>query len=226
MTGIRRYDEQETAEILRRATETHEPAPPSAGAGSRLTLSEIQGIGSEVGIEPSRIERAAQALEVPAQQQVTFLGAPRSVSRIVPIDRPMDDDEWVRLVVLLRETFGARGEVETLGPLRTWHNGNLQVHVEPWEDGYRVRMHTLKGGIEELSAAALAMTTVAVIMFVMIILKRGIDPALMIAALFATWGLGMIGGPRLKLPGWAAERATQMDEIAAKIQGLLEEQGQ
>jgi hypothetical protein len=208
MSDSRRYDEQEIAEILQRATEADEAAPPAAGSG--LTLAQIQEVGSEVGIPTARIERAARSLDLSkASPPASFLGAPRSVTRMVPLDRPLSDDEWMRLVVILRETFGAKGTVESIGPLRTWYNGNLQVHVEPWENGHRVRMTMF----------------MAILTGLLIYFKKGMDVGLIMSAMFGALGLGAIGSARIALPSWADRRAAQMEEIAERIPRLLDDGG-
>jgi len=225
MSDSRRYGEQEIAEILRRATEADEATlPPAAGTG--LTLAQIQEVGGEVGIPAARIEHAARLLDLPeASPPVRFLGAPRSVARMVPLDRPLNDDEWMRLVVILRETFGAKGTVEEIGPLRTWYNGNLHVHVEPWEGGHRVRMSTFKGNLTELTTMGAVFLLMAVFTALIIYLKKGMDPGLIMSAMFGALGLGVIGRTRLALPLWADTRAAQMEGIAERIPRLLDEQG-
>jgi hypothetical protein len=222
MSDSRRYDEQEIAEILQRATEPDEAAPPAAGSG--LTLAQIQEVGSEVGITPARIEHAARLLDLPeASPPARFLGAPRSVARMVPLDRPLSDDEWMRLVVILRETFAAKGTVEEIGPLRTWYNGNLHVHVEPWEGGHRVRMSTFKGNVTELTTMGAVFLLMAVFTALIIYLKKGMDPGLIMSAMFGALGLGAIGSARMSLPSWADRRAAQMEEIAERIPRLLDD---
>lgn len=234
MSEVRRYDEQEIAEILRRATETDEErvaddaGPAHAAARTGLTLAEIQEIGGEVGIAAARIERAAGSLEPSlsdAAPPARFLGAPRSVTRSVALDRPMSDDEWLRLVALLRETFGARGNVETIGPLRTWYNGNLQAHVEPWEGGHRVRMSTFKGNVTELTIMGSAFLFMATFLGLAIFAKKGLDVGLIMSVAFGALGLGVIGTARLALPSWATRRAAQMDEIAQRIPRLMDDPG-
>jgi hypothetical protein len=223
MSDSRRYDEQEIAEILRRATEADEALPKNT-AGAGLTLPQIQEVGSEVGIAAERIERAARSLDLPkASPPASFLGAPRSVARMVPLDRPLSDDEWMRLVVILRETFGAKGTVESIGPLRTWYNGNLQVHVEPWEGGHRVRMSTFKGNVTELTGMGAAFLLMAVFTAFLIYFKKGMDAGLIMSAMFGALGLGVIGSTRFALPAWADRRAAQMEEIAERIPRLLDE---
>jgi len=54
----------------------------------------------------------------------------------------LTDAEWERLVADLRRTFDAKGKVEVQGRLRSWTNGSLQLHVEPEDSGYTVRMRT------------------------------------------------------------------------------------
>lgn len=226
MSDNRRYDDEEIAEILELAT-TNEGAvqPGSRGSGEGLTLEQIQEIGSEVGIAPVRIADAARAmgsrnLVGPAK---TFLGAPSSVSRIVPIDRPLTDDEWTRLVVDLRATFDAVGKVTTEGNLRTWRNGNLQVHVEPDGDRYRVRMRTHKGNI----TPRMAMSTAFIFMSVMMLLAavgEGVSFRVLLPALmFGVAGVGALAITRGTLPGWALERANQMEGLAERIPLLLKD---
>lgn len=223
MSDARRYDEEQVAEILRRATEAEEAAPQIA-AGTGLTLAQIQEVGGEVGISPARIERAALSLGLPgASPAERFLGATRSVSRTIPLDRPLSDDEWMRLVVILRETFGARGTVESIGPLRTWYNGNLHVHVEPWEGGHRVRMSTYKGNVTELTIMGAAFLLMAVFTGLAVYARKGVDVGLIISGIFGALGLGVIGSIRLSLPAWADRRAAQMEQIAERIPRLLDE---
>ena len=208
MSDDRRYDEDEIAEILERAT-TNETAvqPASKGSGQGLTLTEIQEIGSEVGIASAPNRRCGQGDEHPTLVGTTktFLGTPRAVSRIVPIDRPLTDDEWTRLVVDLRETFDAVGKVTTQGDLRTWSNGNLQVHVEPDATGYRVRMKTHKGNVAPRMAMSAAFIAVAVMMAVDALGGGATFRALLPALMFGGAGVGALayhpGGPSRVGPG-------------------------
>lgn len=228
MNEGRRYDEEEIAEILRRATEADAAtAPKPSGSGRGLTLPEIQEIAGEVGIDPARVEGAARALDVPVSMPASppsrFLGAPRSVSRTVPLGRALTDDEWMRLVALLRETFGAKGKVEQVGPLRTWYNGNLQVHVEPSADGYRLRMHTFKGNVAQFAIMGGAFLFMSILTGVLIFAKKGLDEGLIMSAMFGIVGLGGLGAARLILPGWAETRADQMASIAKSVPRLMGE---
>lgn len=222
MSEERRYGEDEIAEILERATAERE-AHPVASSGTGLTLNEIKQIGSEVGIEPNRIAEAARAMAVKTEAPVSasFLGAPRAVSRTILIDRAPTDDEWMRVVADLRETFDAKGKLESHGALRSWSNSNLHVHVEPYGDAYRVRMSTRKGQATQLGAMGAAFTFAGLVMAVMILLGLS-EASLARAALFAAFGLGQIGWVRATLPGWAETRAEQMEGLAERIPLLLQ----
>jgi len=226
MSDAKRYDENEIAEILELATTNEGAVQPAArGSGDGLTLEEIQEIGSEVGIAPTRIADAARAMT--SRDLVgttkTFLGAPRSVSRIVPIDRALDDDEWTRLVVDLRETFDAVGKISTQGNLRTWTNGNLHVYVEPDGDRYRVRMRTHKGNVIPLTAVSATFIFLAVVTLLQLLSDGANLRGLFTAAMFGTMGVGGLAFSRATLPGWALERARQMEGLADRIPLLLKE---
>lgn len=221
----RRYDDEEIAEILANATSEDVVSAADGGnpARSGLTLGELQAIGADVGIDPARIAEATRALErrgsAPAPR--TFLGTRRSVARMVPLERPLDDDEWDRLVADLRATFGAVGESTGHGSLRTWRNGNLQAHVEPHGDGWRLRMQTLKGDAPALAGLGATFAGVGALLMVLATIG-GVDVRdLVIGLIFTLVGLGQLGFVRLSLPAWASEREAQMDAIAERLPNLL-----
>lgn len=225
MSNERRYSETEIAEILEGATSEEGTLAPTSSSGSGLTLTELKEIGSEVGIAPDRIAEAARRMDSrdligPTK---TFLGAPVSVSRTVPIERNLDDEEWTRLVVDLRETFGAVGKVRTQGPLRSWNNGNLQVHLEPHGDAYRVRMRTLKGRARPAATIGAFFTFVSVLLLVLTLVGDGTVRDLVMATAFGVAGVGQLAYTRATLPGWARERAAQMEGLAQRIPLLLKE---
>src|SRR2546422_2745827 len=143
----RRYNDKEIAAIFRAAAE-QEPQNPQreVARDEGLTLSELQAIGSEVGISSVAVAQAARAVDVRlGGASRTFLGLRIGVARTVNLNRRLTDEEWERLVVQLREVFNARGRTRSEGSLRQWTNGNLQVLLEPTETGHRLRFGTLHG---------------------------------------------------------------------------------
>lgn len=220
----RRYDDQEVQEILERATvalPSRGQLSPSSHTG--MTLAELQEIGAEVGISPARIEDAVRALEVErsATPPVTLLGAPRSVSRVVPLNAPMDDEQWDRLVADLRQTFGAVGKVTSQGTLRTWNNGNLQAHIEPHGEGWRLRMETFKGDAAPLAIAGSMFGLIGLLMLVLTFLGEAGMTEAIVGTVLAAGGFGRVGYLRISLPQWADRRATQMEGVAERMNHLL-----
>jgi hypothetical protein len=223
MAEDRRFDDDEVAEIFDLAATTESTAAGRAAAGSGLTLIQLKEIGSEIGIEPERIEAAARAVgeRRGAAPPARILGTDRSVARTVLIDRPLTDGEWNRVVADLRETFGAVGTLETHGSLRVWRNGNLQVHVEPAGDAYRVRMRTLKGSAVPTLMMGGAFTAVGAMLLVLESLTGPDVGDMVMASFFTLAGLGNLGYLRWMLPRWVRERSEQMEGLAERIPLLL-----
>lgn len=184
-----------------------------------MTLQELQEIGEEVGFSKEAVARAAASMElVPARAgKVRTLGLPVGVDRVVPLARAPTDWEWERLVARLRSTFNARGQVEVMGRLRQWSNGNLRVSIEPTEAGHQLSLHTHKGSLGPLLSMSAAMLAIAVILVIIGFFDGDIDLAGVL--LMAMVGVGVGGAALIRLPGWAATRARQLEEIAETVTG-------
>src|SRR5262245_56422923 len=94
----RRYREEEVREIFGLATRGAEPRSVAKPDG--LTLSEMQGIGREVGLDPVAVANAAAVFEAKAlraRRRKSF-GMPIEAGRIVPLPRAPTDSEWEQLV--------------------------------------------------------------------------------------------------------------------------------
>ncbi len=225
----RRYDEDETRSIF-----DHASRVPSRGTGGSapstdrgFTLAELQEIGAEAGLDPERIAEAARALEVgPSVPALTrrMAGLPVGVSRAVELGAHFDEDAWNRLVVDLRETFDARGRIRVEGDFREWSNGNLQALVEPTDEGYRLRLRTVKGSAYRMVSMGLGVVLVSLLMLVGFVAKGELAEKWMVAAFLGAMGFGAIGLPALQLPGWARTRQGQMEDVAARA--LLRARGE
>ena len=161
----RRYSEEETAEIFRRAAEAQQEGTlvPLASRDG-LTLGALQEIGREVGLPSDLIAHAAKALDRGGRSFTRrFAGLPLGVGRTVELDRRLTDSEWQRLVVDLRETFDARGTLREDGAFRQWSNGNLQALLEPIGEAERLRLRTTNGAARAWMTAGLAMLGVALV---------------------------------------------------------------
>lgn len=151
----RRYSDDEMREIFGAAAEAEAQGlpRPDGGAGADslapatgMSLAELQEIGAEAGLSPASIADAARRLEGSAgaaEVQVAPAGAgalarldatrrmPLTVAASGALAGPLSDEQWHDLVARLRATFSATGTTQQTGRLRTWRNGNLEVHVEP-----------------------------------------------------------------------------------------------
>lgn len=210
---MRSYNEKEADEIFALAAEARTGPGRSPVSSGGMTLEELQAIGREAGIPPERIAEAATTIElrrnVPARRR--FLGVPISVSRVVPLPRALTDREWEMLVADVRQTFGARGHVETHGNLRSWTNGNLHVYVEPTTSGYQLRMGTLKG--DAIPFASVGLVGSAFTSWMALRLPAGdLGEVVLLGAMSAAALVYSLG----RLPGWARTREQQMEYIASR----------
>ena len=209
----RRYSEDDVHRILSLAAEAEATA---VGSGERQwTLAEIQRAGAEAGIAPAAVVAAAVALEsqaaAPGDQR--YLGLPVAVSRAVPLERPLSDEDWGRLVAQLRDTFAAQGRVEVMGARREWRNGNLRVSHEPSGAGAVLALRTRKGDATAMFAVAGTLLLAAIAIGVVAAL--GADTERVTRATLA----GVVGVVLLlvfarRLPLWAGARGRQFDAIA------------
>jgi hypothetical protein len=135
------------------------------------------------------------------------------------LDRKLSDEEWERFVVLLRDTFDARGTVRSQGSLRQWTNGNLQALLEPTATGQRIRLRTIKGGAVGALAGGIGMFGASAVMLVAAVVQGALGDTGMLSAL-AALGIGgatMFAASALQLPRWARTRQRQMEEIAERV---------
>jgi len=231
MTTERRYDDEEVRAIFRLATETGrgEASSPGPGAMDRgLTVAELEAIGAEAGIDRALIVRAAAQLErqLPEDSPQRMLGVPVSVAHSVDLPTPLNDTQWDRLVVLLRDTFQARGKVHREGSLRSWSNGNLQILLEPTAGGQRLRMRSLSSQVKGMLGAGVGVAAMALAGGALLLALGGLTTgaALGLAGVVAFGGVyagaGVVRGPR-----WVSLRSGQFVEIGRVAQEMAERGG-
>lgn len=216
----RQFNDDEVAEIFRRASETSQTAADALSPSSGLTLGALQDIGRQVGLAPEAVADAARSLE---RQEPRFrarmLGVTVGVGRTVPLERKISDEEWERLVTVLRDTFDARGRHRVDGSLREWTNGNLQILIEPTVQGDRLRMRTVNAAARALlSGGVLLLGAAAVIAAVALVVGPASEPRLLPPLLPLAGGgvASLILGMR-RVYGWAQTRLAQMDDIARRL---------
>ncbi|MEO7085627.1 MAG: hypothetical protein ABI442_01345 [Gemmatimonadaceae bacterium] len=216
----RRYDADEVAEIFRRATEAQQGAAQNLPVAGGMTLAELRDIGKDVGLPADLVADAARSLDRHEPRfRRQFLGMTVGVGRTVALERRLTDEEWERLVPVLRETFEARGNFRVDGSLRQWTNGNLQILIEPTETGDRVRMRTVHQGARGmmvLGAGVLATVGLVAVATASMGLG-GVGEQLASLVPLAAVGAGALVFGALRIRGWAATRLRQMDEIARRL---------
>jgi hypothetical protein len=143
------------------------------------------------------------------------MGLPVGVSRTIEFNRPVSDTEWNQLVMTLRETFDARGQVTSEGPFRQWHNGNLQALLEPTTTGHRLRLSTRKADAPVWLGLGV-MYLVLAGLFATLVSSGAVDAKANIGVLlFGVGGVAALASTYIRLPRWARVRASQMEAIAA-----------
>lgn len=210
-------------EIFSLATTGGTRDQPVAAESGGMTLQELQRIGQEAGIEPSRVAQAALSLDArgkPAPIRRSF-GLPIGVSRIVDLPRAPTDREWEQLIAEFRTTFGTRGHTTGSGGLREWSQGNLHICVEPNERGYQLRLSTLKGDAAALNGVGIVFTGMSVFMSVIAAAAGKPAKALVMLGMFGGMALATFGANVIRLPRWARERDRQMEALAERAVKLL-----
>ncbi len=160
----RRYTDEEFALILRRAVEiegrpTPEPETPPLPlpTSDGLTLTEIQEIAGEAGIDPAAVAEAASALsrEEPSTLAILLGGAPKmQVERFVP-GHPSPEQMSV-MIDQAREILERDGDAnEVLGGLE-WRfhepgESSTFIQVAPRGDGTRIQISVNRAGQAFLS---------------------------------------------------------------------------
>lgn len=220
MSNERRYSQEEITAIFKQAAEVQEAAQRELSPNEGLTLAELQQIGKTAGITPAFIAQAAAAVNQssPPLPPTTYLGLPISVARTVDLPGPFSDEDWEQLVVDLRNTFQATGEIRRDGSLRQWKNGNLHALIERTEAGHRLVLRTRKGNAPPALMGGLGMLVLGLVMILTMGLSRGfrLVDTTVIATFFAALGLWLGGSTIFRLPRWVEERGKQMEAIVAR----------
>lgn len=232
MDDERTYDEDEVAQLLDRAAaqaarreRVDDAAPPVLGSGG-LTLAQVHEIAATVGIPADAVTRAAASVArgdlVPTARRTSF-GIPVGVSRQVELPRQMTDVEFDRLVVRLRETFGAEGRVTREGTIRTWRNGNLRVALEPTAQGSRVRMSTVRGDASVQTQIGVGVLSLSAVLTGLLTLSPGaIHTSWGSVVVLAAAGIGLLARNVLTLPRWARARAQQMEQLSEVVAEIVD----
>jgi hypothetical protein len=134
----RKFTDREVREILKRAVEN---APSRALAKTEgLSLSELQAIGEEVGIDPQRLEDAARELTVGTRSWIKpVIGAETVLNFERTVDVEFSPDSTHEILSLIRRVMGRHGDVTDVHGSVEWsvkgETGERHVTVSPRNGG-------------------------------------------------------------------------------------------
>lgn len=219
----RKYGDDEVREIFSLATTGDIRDRPLPTESDGLTLAELQRIGQEAGIEPSRVALAVAALDARGKLAPVrkAFGLPIGLSRVVDLPRAPTDREWEQLIAEFRTTFGSQGIATTSGGLREWTQGNLHISVEPTASGEQLRLTTRNEAAVALNALAVVTGGMALILGATVAAAGKPEKAIIALGLFGGIALASFAANVFRLPGWARERERQMAAIAEHAVKLL-----
>ncbi|HSW30487.1 MAG TPA: hypothetical protein VLH75_13460 [Longimicrobiales bacterium] len=167
----RLYDEKEVTRLLKRATELQREESRWPAPTGGLSLSELESIAGEAGIDPRWLRRAAAELD-PAGGQGTLgarlAGEETSLSREIVIPGELPESGFERLVSVIQLVSRELGTPSLLGRSLTWQGEapnrtrSLQVvvSVRRGETFIRVeeRLGQLAGAVFAVSMGAVGST--------------------------------------------------------------------
>lgn len=115
----RRFTDREVREILKRAVKK---TPSRALVNDEgLSLSELKGIGQEVGIDPARLEDAARAVSLAkSERSGSVLGGPTVMDFERRVEGEFDPDDTPEILAVIRRTMGQQGEVTEVHGSLEW----------------------------------------------------------------------------------------------------------
>jgi len=209
-------------QIFAKAAELSARALPERAEGDGYSEQSLIDIGQQAGLDAQVIRAAVRSLDVRADPPVRRAGLVVGVGRTVQLDRTLSDAEWQRLVVQLREDFGAVGTVSERGGLRQWSNGNLRVLVEPTERGDRVRMLTRNGAAQSYVTLGAGLAAAAAVGAVISGIAGALAEPGVIGPLAGLSGMAAasFAAAAFRLRGWADIRTRQMQRLAEQLIGL------
>ncbi len=218
----RRYTDDETAEIFRRATESGASLPSRHAAEIGFSLRELQDIGREAGIADESVALAARSIDhrEPART-ARVLGLPIGVGNSVELERHLTDAEWDALVVAARDAFNASGRLRVEGSFRQWTNGNLQMLLEPGDGGHRLTLRTRNANLQaQVVGGSAALALGGLMLFGSVFGPAATTQGLLTGgAMVATAGAAFLAIALVRLPIWARRRQEQFRALIDRARG-------
>jgi hypothetical protein len=149
----RRYSEKEAGAILRKAAEMQR-AEPSAADPSGFSLTELEEVAREAGIDPAVVRSAAAELDVPASESFSaaLVGGPLTVRVETELPGEYPAERFDALVPAIQNSSPWQGHAGVVGKSLTWsaradsNTSSLQVLVVANEGKTLIRVEERLGG--------------------------------------------------------------------------------
>ena len=118
----RRFNEEEVALIIKRAAELQQTEQTEKDPGNALSLTDVEQIAREAGIDPKLIRQAALGLDQPSTtiRPNPWVGAPTRIVFERVVDGEIPIEEFEPLIADVRRTFGDNGVPSVLGRSLAW----------------------------------------------------------------------------------------------------------
>ncbi len=229
--GGRRYSDEEFALILRRASEISEVGDARPGGG--LSLSEIQQIAGEAGIDPTAVARAAAGLpEQSHDRLVAFFGGPARYRHERTLPGKVSEEAQSRILQAIRRAAGHQGKTEHVLDSLEWQTieepSQIFVNVSARDTGTTIEV---LGDRRTAYALTYFIPTFAALLGSLILVAKVIEPttALGVAGIFgSTLGSAFIVARTIWSRTSVAFRrklGAIMDEASRTAEKALEEGG-
>jgi hypothetical protein len=129
----RRYSDEEVRQLLKRASELESQGTTLPTRTSGPTLSDLEAIAVEAGINPLALRQAARELDstpeintVPSAASSRFLGGPLSVGLERVVEGEVPDSVLESLIPDLQRAADGLGQPSLLGHSLTWQSTDTQ----------------------------------------------------------------------------------------------------
>ena len=233
----RTYSEKEIAALLERTAQLQaEQAEDVDRHREGLSLSELEAIASDAGLDPQFLHRAALELEHASGKP---LGKNKTnthirVDRVLPSD--LSDEEWEDIIFVLRRRFDTesldlsglgtygRGKVEQIGRSREWRHSSLSgvqtsVLFRPHPDGTRLEISQLVGfGGPKATAWGIGSPFALIFATIMGAIAKSL---LIGATALVGWLVVLVPLIYYADTRWREKKHNQLVELANELQGIV-----
>jgi hypothetical protein len=218
----RKYTEQEVGEILQKALEG-EPGKSLAHSDG-TSLEELKAIGAEVGIDPSRIEGAARALDtIPDGKVNPLLGFPTSWDYEARVPGELTPEDTPEAVAIIRRITGKPGKLTEIHGTVEWRTdgdvGSRWVTVSPNDGHTTIRASSRLGQGVALSFIP---TLIATVVSTIPVLNAPSGDGNMMALMLIPVVLAVYFATRVIWSGQADREGKRLQQVVAELSQLAQ----